>query len=77
MHHLKNLKYWPYTMYSRMGSHTSMVSRKNTTVINFAQSHGLINFSCIVSKIQKTSHSQCIGPWEVVRARFHEEMQQS
>ncbi|RWW75701.1 hypothetical protein BHE74_00016245 [Ensete ventricosum] len=31
-----------------------------------------ISFSYTVSEIQNTGHSQCISPWEVVRARFHE-----
>ncbi|RZS23400.1 hypothetical protein BHM03_00056319 [Ensete ventricosum] len=59
-----------------MGSRTSTVSRKNVTVINIARSHThcrvSIGFSCTVSKIQNTSHSQCISPWYVVRAWFHE-----
>ncbi|RWV97294.1 hypothetical protein GW17_00039933 [Ensete ventricosum] len=53
-----------------MGSRTSMVSLKNTKVINFVQSHARsrvsINFSCTVSEIQNTSHSHRISPWEVV-----------
>ncbi|RRT63877.1 hypothetical protein B296_00027552 [Ensete ventricosum] len=36
-----------------------------------------ISFSCIVSEIQNTSHSQYIQPWEVVRARFWEKTQWS
>ncbi|RWW43030.1 hypothetical protein BHE74_00051353 [Ensete ventricosum] len=59
-----------------MGSRTNMVSRKNTTVINFARSRVLsrvsIGFSCTVSKIQNTGHSRRISPSEVVRAWFHE-----
>ncbi|RWW42128.1 hypothetical protein BHE74_00052346 [Ensete ventricosum] len=47
-----------------MGSRTSLVSRKNTTVINFArsraQSRVSIDFSCIVSEIQNTGHSRRI-----------------
>ncbi|RWW39699.1 hypothetical protein BHE74_00054951 [Ensete ventricosum] len=39
-----------------MGSHTSMVSLKNTTVINFARSRAQsvvsIDFSCIISEIK-------------------------
>ncbi|RRT61570.1 hypothetical protein B296_00007082 [Ensete ventricosum] len=58
-----------------MGSRTSMISRKNMMVINFPQSHARsrvsINFSCTISKIQNTGHSQHISPWDVVRARFH------
>ncbi|RWV77040.1 hypothetical protein GW17_00062187 [Ensete ventricosum] len=50
-----------------MGSRTSTLSQKNTTVINFARSHVLsrvsIDFSCTVSKIENTGHSQCISPW--------------
>ncbi|RRT37831.1 hypothetical protein B296_00022634 [Ensete ventricosum] len=53
-----------------MGSRTSTVSRKNVTVINFTQSRVLIDFSCTVSKILNTGHSQRICPWEVLRARF-------
>ncbi|RWV87393.1 hypothetical protein GW17_00050622 [Ensete ventricosum] len=47
-----------------MRSRTSMVSRKNTMVINFAQictqSRVSIDFSHIVTNFQNTSHSQCI-----------------
>ncbi|RWW43448.1 hypothetical protein BHE74_00050884 [Ensete ventricosum] len=49
-------------MYLPMGTRMSTVSRKNTMDINFVQSRVLINFSCIVSKIQNTSHSQRISP---------------
>ncbi|RWW14795.1 hypothetical protein GW17_00021411 [Ensete ventricosum] len=53
-----------------MGSRTSMVLQKNMTVVNFAQSHVQsrvsISFSCTVSEIQNTDHSQRIIPWEVV-----------
>ncbi|RZR71135.1 hypothetical protein BHM03_00003766 [Ensete ventricosum] len=47
---------------------------KNAIIINFAQSHTQvpIDFSCTISKIQNTGHSQRISPWEVVRARFRE-----
>ncbi|RZS19233.1 hypothetical protein BHM03_00051609 [Ensete ventricosum] len=59
-----------------MGSRTSTVSRKNATVINFSQSlmqsRVSIGFSCTVSEIQNTGHSQRNSRWEVVRARFHE-----
>ncbi|RZS18822.1 hypothetical protein BHM03_00051146 [Ensete ventricosum] len=55
-----------------MGSRTSMVSRKNTTAIYFAQSRVSIGFSVTVSKIQNISHSRRIGPSEDVRTRFHE-----
>ncbi|RWW35885.1 hypothetical protein BHE74_00059133 [Ensete ventricosum] len=55
-----------------MGSRTCTVSRKNATVINFAQSLVLVSFSCTISEFQNTHHSQCINPWEVVRVRFHE-----
>ncbi|RRT33444.1 hypothetical protein B296_00048980 [Ensete ventricosum] len=52
----------------------SMVSRKNSSAINFArsraQSRASIDFSCTVSEIQNTGHSQRISPWEV-RIRFH------
>ncbi|RWW00701.1 hypothetical protein GW17_00036320 [Ensete ventricosum] len=60
-----------------MGSHTSKVSQKNATVINFAQSLVLINFLCNVSEFQNTGHSQNISPWEVVRAWFRKKMRQS
>ncbi|RWW08474.1 hypothetical protein BHE74_00007536, partial [Ensete ventricosum] len=62
VHRLRNSKYWPFPT----GSRTSMVLRKNTTVINFAQSQVSIGFSCTVSEIQNTSHSQCISPREIV-----------
>ncbi|RWV77903.1 hypothetical protein GW17_00061212 [Ensete ventricosum] len=54
-----------------MVSRTSMVSRKNVTVINVARSLVSIGFSCTVSKIQNTGHSRCISSWDVVRVRFH------
>ncbi|RWW35677.1 hypothetical protein BHE74_00059361 [Ensete ventricosum] len=64
-----------------MGSHTSMVSRKNATVINFAQSRARslvsIDFSCTVSKNQNIGHSQRISSWDVVRTRFSEKMRRS
>ncbi|RRT45880.1 hypothetical protein B296_00009926 [Ensete ventricosum] len=60
-----------------MGSHTSTVSRKNTTVINFAQSRVSIDFSCTISEFQNTGHSQRISPREVVRAPFCEKTRQS
>ncbi|RWV83700.1 hypothetical protein BHE74_00024889 [Ensete ventricosum] len=53
-----------------MGSHTSMVSGKNVTIINFTQSQVSIDFSCTVSEIHNIGYSQCISPWEVIRARF-------
>ncbi|RWV83426.1 hypothetical protein GW17_00054965 [Ensete ventricosum] len=49
-----------------MGICTSMVSRKNAMVINFAQSRVSIGFLCTVFEILNTHHSQCISPWEVV-----------
>ncbi|RZS24662.1 hypothetical protein BHM03_00057758 [Ensete ventricosum] len=52
----------------------SMVSRKNATVINFAQSRVSIGFSCIVSKIQNTGLSRLISPWEVVQAHFRKKI---
>ncbi|RRT31137.1 hypothetical protein B296_00056023 [Ensete ventricosum] len=63
MHCLGNSKYWPFTMYKSMVSHVSMVSRKNATVINIAQSRVSIDFSCTVSEIQSTGYSQCISLW--------------
>ncbi|RZS29422.1 hypothetical protein BHM03_00063151 [Ensete ventricosum] len=54
-----------------------MDSRKNATVINFAQSRVSIDFSCIVSEIQKTGHSHLISPREVVQAWFHEKIRRS
>ncbi|RRT31453.1 hypothetical protein B296_00056622, partial [Ensete ventricosum] len=38
------------------------------------QSRVSIGFSCTVSKIQNTDHSQRNSPWYVVRAWFHEKM---
>ncbi|RWV83341.1 hypothetical protein GW17_00055072 [Ensete ventricosum] len=55
-----------------MENRTSMVSRKNVTVINIMQSQISIGFSCIISEIQNTGHSQRIK-WEVIRAQFREE----
>ncbi|RRT49668.1 hypothetical protein B296_00024139 [Ensete ventricosum] len=49
-----------------MRSRMSIISQKNATVINFAQSRGLIDFSYTVSKIQNISHFMRITPWEVV-----------
>ncbi|RRT33098.1 hypothetical protein B296_00045473 [Ensete ventricosum] len=49
-----------------MGSHTSSLSQKNTTVKYFARSRALcrvsIGFSCTISKIQNTGQSQRISP---------------
>ncbi|RZR91197.1 hypothetical protein BHM03_00019254 [Ensete ventricosum] len=53
-----------------MGSRTSTLSQKNTTVINLARSRFSIGFSCTVSKIQNTGLSHLISPWEVIQARF-------
>ncbi|RRT31160.1 hypothetical protein B296_00058143, partial [Ensete ventricosum] len=55
----------------------SMVSRKNVTVINFAQSRVSIGFSCTVSEIQNTGLSRLISPLEVVQARFHKKIRRS
>ncbi|RRT31165.1 hypothetical protein B296_00057613 [Ensete ventricosum] len=60
-----------------MVSHMNMVSRKNTMVINFAQSRVSISFSWTVSEIQNTGNSRPISPWEVVQARFREKMRRS
>ncbi|RWW44190.1 hypothetical protein BHE74_00050070 [Ensete ventricosum] len=64
-----------------MGTHTDTVSRKNAMVINiarsYAQSRVSIGFSCTVSKIQNTGHSQRNSPWEVVRARFRKKTRRS
>ncbi|RRT31407.1 hypothetical protein B296_00057818, partial [Ensete ventricosum] len=72
VHRLGNSIYWSFPSYLPTGSRTSMVSRKNTMVINFARSRVLsqvsIGFSCTISEIQNTGHSQRISPWEVVRA---------
>ncbi|RWV89208.1 hypothetical protein GW17_00048654 [Ensete ventricosum] len=57
-----------------MVNRMSMDSRKNTTVINFAQSRVSIGFSCTVSEIQNTGNYRRISPWEVVQACFHEKM---
>ncbi|RRT33532.1 hypothetical protein B296_00035085 [Ensete ventricosum] len=53
-----------------MVSHMSIVSQKNATVIDFAQSRVSIGFSCTISAIKHTCHSHLIGPWEVILARF-------
>ncbi|RWV83523.1 hypothetical protein GW17_00054849 [Ensete ventricosum] len=47
-------------MYSPMGGRTSTISRKNMTVINFAQSRVSIDFSRTMSEFQNTGHSKCI-----------------
>ncbi|RZS24506.1 hypothetical protein BHM03_00057584 [Ensete ventricosum] len=60
-----------------MVSHVSMVSRKNTTVINFAQSRVSIDFSCTVSEIPNTGLSRLISPWEVIQARFRKKIRRS
>ncbi|RWW66994.1 hypothetical protein BHE74_00025590 [Ensete ventricosum] len=74
MHYLGNSKYWLFPTYYAMGSRTSIVSRKNASVINFAQSRTLsrvsIDFWSAVLEIQNIGHSQRIRPWEVIRARF-------
>ncbi|RWW42129.1 hypothetical protein BHE74_00052345 [Ensete ventricosum] len=61
-----------------MGSCTSTVLQKNSTVIYFTRSHTQsrvsIGFLCTISKIQNIGHSRRISPSEVVRARFHEKM---
>ncbi|RRT32809.1 hypothetical protein B296_00055989 [Ensete ventricosum] len=57
-----------------MVSRMSMVSRKNATVIKFAQSRVSIDFLCTISEIQNTGHSRLINPWEVVKARFREKI---
>ncbi|RWW37829.1 hypothetical protein BHE74_00056998 [Ensete ventricosum] len=58
-------------MYLPLGNRMSLVSEKNVMVINYAQCHAQfrvsINFSCTISEIQNTSHSQRIRPWEVIR----------
>ncbi|RRT45350.1 hypothetical protein B296_00038017 [Ensete ventricosum] len=64
VYRLRNLKFKPIPMYLPIGSRTSLVLRKNATVINIAQSHAQnrvsIDFSCTSSEIQNTDHSQCI-----------------
>ncbi|RWV97329.1 hypothetical protein GW17_00039878 [Ensete ventricosum] len=66
VYHLRNSKFKPFPMYLPLGSHTSLDSLKNTTVINVAQSRVQsqvsIDFSCTVFEIQNTVHSQCIRP---------------
>ncbi|RZS24665.1 hypothetical protein BHM03_00057762 [Ensete ventricosum] len=53
-----------------MGSRTSTLSQKNTTVINFARSRALsrvsICFSSTVPKIQNTGQSQRISPCDLL-----------
>ncbi|RWV88382.1 hypothetical protein GW17_00049531 [Ensete ventricosum] len=56
VHRLKNLKYWSFPMYLPMGSRTSMVSRKNVTVINFIQSRLSIGLSYTISETQNIDH---------------------
>ncbi|RZS07251.1 hypothetical protein BHM03_00038054 [Ensete ventricosum] len=50
MHLLEISKYWSFPTYYVMGSHMSMVSQKNATVINFAQCHVSICFEHGISK---------------------------
>ncbi|RWV84015.1 hypothetical protein GW17_00054305 [Ensete ventricosum] len=80
VHHLGNSKYWSFPSYLPMGSVTSTLSQKNTTIINIARSHALsrisISFSCTVSKIQNTGLSRLISrPWVVVQASFRKKIQ--
>ncbi|RRT31204.1 hypothetical protein B296_00059110 [Ensete ventricosum] len=45
-----------------------------------AKSHSKLrfdHFSCTVLEFQNTSDSQCISPWEVIRARFREIIRRS
>ncbi|RWV84019.1 hypothetical protein GW17_00054301 [Ensete ventricosum] len=60
-----------------MVSRMSMVSRKNATVINFAQSRVSIDFSCTVSDTQNTCLSRLISPWVVVQARFRKKIRRT
>ncbi|RWW55914.1 hypothetical protein BHE74_00037396 [Ensete ventricosum] len=64
-----------------MGCRTSMVSRKNATIINFArsraQSRVSIGFSCTISEIQNIGHSRRISQREVIQTRFHEKLGRS
>ncbi|RWV77231.1 hypothetical protein GW17_00061970 [Ensete ventricosum] len=60
-----------------MVSRMSMVSRKNATVINFAQSRVSIDFSCTVSEIQNTGLSRLISTGVVVQARFRKKIRRS
>ncbi|RWW35327.1 hypothetical protein BHE74_00059750 [Ensete ventricosum] len=81
MHRRGNSKYWSYPSYSPMGSRTSSLSPKNTTVKNFARSHALsrvsIDFSCTISEIQNSGLSRLICPWEFVQARFRKKIRRS
>ncbi|RRT39412.1 hypothetical protein B296_00047774 [Ensete ventricosum] len=81
MHHLEISKYYPFLTYETMGCRTSMVSLKNVMVINITQSHVQcrvsIGFSRTILEFQNTHHSQCISPWEVIGAQFHEKMRWS
>ncbi|RRT67232.1 hypothetical protein B296_00038123 [Ensete ventricosum] len=81
VHRLENSKFKPFPMYLTLGSCTSLVSRKNAMVINFVQSHAQsrvsIGFSCSVSEIQNTGHSQRVSPWEFIRTWFRKKMQRS
>ncbi|RRT37414.1 hypothetical protein B296_00042117 [Ensete ventricosum] len=64
-----------------MGSRMTTVSRKNVMVINFAQSRAQsrvsISFSLTASEFQNNRHSQCIFPWEVIRARCRKKTRRS
>ncbi|RZR75304.1 hypothetical protein BHM03_00054359 [Ensete ventricosum] len=60
-----------------MVSRMSMVSQKNTTVINVASSRVSIGFSCTVSEIQNTGLSHLISPWEVIQAHFRNKIRRS
>ncbi|RWV79472.1 hypothetical protein GW17_00059399 [Ensete ventricosum] len=75
VYRLINSKFKPFPTYLPLGSRTSLVSRKNVTVINFAQSRAQnrvsIDFLCTVSEIQNTSHSQHISPSPKIQNTGH------
>ncbi|RRT35447.1 hypothetical protein B296_00051840 [Ensete ventricosum] len=50
VHHIRISKYWPFPMYQPMGSHTSLVSRKNAAVQSRVRSLVSIGFSCTISE---------------------------
>ncbi|RRT83497.1 hypothetical protein B296_00001449 [Ensete ventricosum] len=48
VHHLINSEYYQFRTYCPIRSRTSMILRKNTTVIKFVKSRVSIDFSCKV-----------------------------
>ncbi|RWV83439.1 hypothetical protein GW17_00054946, partial [Ensete ventricosum] len=75
VYRLGNSKFKLFPTYLPIGSRMSLVSQKNATVINFVQSHVQsrvsIDFSCSISKIQNTGHSQRIRPYSEIQNTDH------